>query len=481
MKSRITLVVLLLLLLGSSYVEAKPRTRNARKTASKAIKKTAPKKVQAKNVGRKRFKRPLPKQAVVPQDVAPIPVQSFLPEFFKLQPGFRPALRLEGVGKNRSLLLKDPALLAHVREKYVESSWFGLLKQPEFGPNMGNCSTPYAKQIFINAAQAVKGRITPVSQKQIEALVTKESLCRNVESHTGPDGWGQWTKRTGLRYGLKNEAERNTPEKAVPATARHLTDLYEKFGDWDLAWWGYHSGEGEPAAAIATAVSEGMPKPISMDKLMFATTPDLYPRTYAYMRKAAQNDYAITYPYGGKAVMQIREHIDKGGQDAEWVAGLWREHQLSLEPGNDKKYASKWEAFTDWQGGTRISNPGVKLVAKTTSPVLPVQLTNMPSQELLGLYYYFTFELKEWELSKEGKFYGEVPLVRWSRVDFVLDLRSQSTVRTARIKELIRQLGMYGVLGYDQEGQSLKIAIDPKMKVWGLSMYTDNHPELPLN
>ena len=128
-----------------------------------------------------------------------------------------------------------------------------------------------------------------------------------------------------------------------------------------------------------------------------------------------------------------------------------------------------------------MSNPGVKLVAKTTSPILPVQLSNVPSQELLGLYYYFSFELKEWEMSKGGKYYGEVPLVRWSRVDFVLDLRGQSVARTARIKELVRQLGMYGVLGYDQEGQSLKVALDPKMKIWGLSMYSDNHPEQILN
>jgi len=91
----------------------------------------------------------------------------------------------------------------------------------------------------------------PLEMKYL--AIVESALDPRAKSRVGATGLWQFMYGTGVQYKLKVSSyvdERQDPVKATIAACSYLSDLYNIFGDWDLALAAYNSGPGNVSKAI---------------------------------------------------------------------------------------------------------------------------------------------------------------------------------------------------------------------------------------
>ncbi|MFB3815590.1 MAG: lytic transglycosylase domain-containing protein [Terriglobales bacterium] len=138
----------------------------------------------------------------------------------------------------------------------------------------------------LSRVTAVRSEIDPILRaegvpQELLAVVLVESAGNATAlSRTGARGLWQFIPETARRYGLKvgrDGDERLVLERATRAAARHLRDLYTRFGDWELALAGYNAGPEAVERAIRRAGGKAQFSLLADRKLLPAETRDYVP------------------------------------------------------------------------------------------------------------------------------------------------------------------------------------------------------------
>lgn len=272
---------------------------------------------------------------------------------------FVPANTLTGIGVSRSEL--SPGVLDRRTELMIESQTFSILRDPQ--ALEGAKRITGLKKLFQQASTQ-----SGVPASFIAAVAYLESWGNPVaQSPAGPKGMMQIAQGTAASMGLKItyakryrtgiekrqikgkrgkvitrtvrtkipytvlvRDERLIPSRAVPAAARYLARLENKFGGRDWAVWAYHCGEGCIAQVRSLADrSDGLSQPITVPKVFFSANPARNRELYEAIRYHMDRDYSPTYWF---RIMRAEQLLRLYETDPAEFRKLFEQYRYRVNP-----------------------------------------------------------------------------------------------------------------------------------------------------
>jgi hypothetical protein len=275
---------------------------------------------------------------------------------------FNPSHRISGIGVARDDVSGD--LLAVRTDRMIQSQTFSIMRDATAVAGAKRITSPKLEALFHTASQE-----SGFPKSVLEAIAYLESWGdANAQSPAGPRGIMQISGGTAKSMGLRQIAtygtklthdrvaipskskkpkyrtitrktsyvvsvrdERLIPERAVPAAARYLAGLRQKFGGIDWAIFAYHCGEGCVGEMMElTRRARGIPKDeVTVPRMFFAANPSRNRELYQAIEQQMQRDYSPTYYF---RVMRAEQLLAMYRSDPNGFAALSQEYRSEFTP-----------------------------------------------------------------------------------------------------------------------------------------------------
>ncbi|HMC59846.1 MAG TPA: transglycosylase SLT domain-containing protein [Candidatus Solibacter sp.] len=273
---------------------------------------------------------------------------------------FAPSHRISGIGVARDDISQE--MLAVRADHMIQSQTFTIMREAQALPGARRITGNSKLQALFRQASASSGMPASI----IEAISYLESWGdANAESPAGPKGIMQISQATAVGMGLKvvwatryktthekapvkarsrsgkttyRTVSRKTPYKvmvrddrllpdsAIPAAARYLAGMEQKFGGRDWAIFAYHCGQGcvtmmQDLTRRARGISKSQ---ITVPRMFFSCSPAWNRELYEAIQQQMQRDYSPTYWF---RVMRAEQLLALYRRDPAEFAALAQEYK----------------------------------------------------------------------------------------------------------------------------------------------------------
>jgi hypothetical protein len=287
---------------------------------------------------------------------------------------FAPTHRVTGIGVARDDLSAD--VLVSRTDLMVESQTFGIMREAQSLPGAKRITQDLKLQALFKSAAASNG----LPATLLEAIAYLESWGdAKAQSSAGPRGIMQVSAATAASMGLKVtyatryqtirekvpvkvkgrskpvmrtvtrrtpykvliRDERLLPERAIPAAARYLAGMEQKFGGRDWAVFAYHCGQGcVTMLQDITRRARGIPHDdFTVARMFFSCSPAWNRELYEAIQQQMQRDWSPTYWFRIRRAEQLLELYRRDPDEfarmvqeykSDFVSNVRAPHRLSV-------------------------------------------------------------------------------------------------------------------------------------------------------